>query len=377
MTWKFPYYTPGQPIPWDQLESNFSWFRDMKGVPQDPIWHAEGDVFIHTKMVVEALVSQPEFQILSEEDKHILFAAALLHDVEKRSTTTTEVMDGVERIVSPRHAKRGEYTVRNLLYQEIETPFKVREQVAKLVRLHGLPLWAITKEDPAKAVIGASLVVDTAHLSLLARADIHGRICQDQEEILLRIDLFDELCRELECFGTARVFATDHARYWYLNKQEAYIDYVPFDEFKCEVTVMCALPGSGKDTYIAQNLDLPMLSLDDIRRKHKIDPTDKKRNGQVIQMGKEEAKVFLRAGTEFVFNATNITREIRSKWISLFIEYGAKVKLIYVEVPYRQLLQQNRARAYPVPEKVVKEMIRKLEIPAMDEAHEVVFQVSN
>ena len=93
MMWEFPIYKIGQPVDWDALEAKFDWFRDMKGVQQDPIWHAEGDVFTHTKMVVQALINLREFGELDDQQKHILFAAAMLHDVEKRSTTGIEMID--------------------------------------------------------------------------------------------------------------------------------------------------------------------------------------------------------------------------------------------------------------------------------------------
>lgn len=375
MSWKFPLYEVGNTIEWDRLEDRFDWIQEMRGVPQDPLWHAEGDVFIHTQMVTEALVNLPEYKNLSEQDQHILFAAALLHDVEKRSTTTTMEIDGVERIVSPSHPRKGEFTARELLYREIPTPFEVREQVAKLVCYHGLPPWAIQKEDARKEVIAASLAVNTEFLYLLAKADVLGRISADGEEVSLRVELFKELCQEHECWGEARAFPSDYARYWYLNKAESSPDYEPFDDLKCEVIMMCALPGSGKDTYIQRNLDVPILSLDEIRRTHKIDPKDKKKNGQVIQMGKEQAKVFLRKQTSFVFNATNITREMRSKWISLFTDYGARVRIVYLEVPFSQLIAQNHNRAHKVPENVLDKMIQKWEMPGYSEAHEVVFEV--
>ena len=60
----------------------------MAAVPQDPEWHGEGDVLTHTKMVADALFRLPEYQALDAQAQHILFASALLHDVEKRSTTT-------------------------------------------------------------------------------------------------------------------------------------------------------------------------------------------------------------------------------------------------------------------------------------------------
>lgn len=244
-----------------------------------------------------------------------------------------------------------------------------------MVRLHGLPLWAIHKTDPNKEVINASLLVNTKHLSMLAKADILGRICKDQDEILLRIALFNELCIENDCFGKPRHFESNYGRYLYLNNTDKSPDYVPFDDLKFDVIVMCALPGAGKDTYIDRNLKLPVLSLDDIRRENKIDPSDKKKNGQVIQLAKEKAKSYMRAKTSFVFNATNITSDMRSKWISLFTDYGARIKIYYLELPYKVLLSQNHNREHNVPEKALTNLIGKLEIPVPQEAHEVVYDV--
>lgn len=377
MSWHFPTYKVDFPTDWETLESNFPWLRDMHDVPQDPVWHGEGDVFVHTQMVVEALINLPQYRDLEVEEKHILFAAALLHDVEKRSTTTTEIIAGKERIVSPKHARKGELTTRSELYMNLTVPFSIREQIAKLVRYHGLPLWAIEKPDPRKAVIHASLEVNTRLLALLTRADVLGRICADKEELLLKVDLFEELCKEHNCWGKAYAFKSAYGRYEFLNRREIAPDYEPYEDHQFEVLVMCALPGAGKDTYINRNLDLPILSLDDLRREHGVNPTDKKKNGQIIQMGKEKAKEMLRAKQSFVYNATNITQDMRSRWISLFTTYKARVKIIYIEVPYQNLLVQNENRDYAVPTPALHKLIQKLEIPAYHEAHELEFIVES
>ena len=377
MIWKFPHYKIGTPLLWDEIEAEYSWFRDMKGVVQDKIWHAEGDVYTHTKMVVENLLQLSEFKTLNEQDKHIVFTAALLHDVEKRSTTTTEIINGTERIVSPHHSRRGESTVRNILYKNIQTPFHIREHIAKLVRLHSLPIWAIERSKPAKDVIKASLSVNTRLLAMLAKADVLGRIADDKNEILLKIDLFEELCRDNDCFGNARKFDSDLARFTYLNKSESSPDYVPFDDYEFTVYVMSGIPGSGKDTYISKNLNLPVISLDSIRRENQIAPTDKKNNGKVIQIAKEKSKELLRKKVSFVFNATNTTKDMRRKWCSLFADYGAKVSIIYVEVAYKQLLKQNAGRQHKVPEAVIDKLINKLDIPEYDEAYEIIYHVDD
>lgn len=373
--WQFPGYKIGEGVDWQLLLERFTWVKDMVGVPQDGVWHAEGDVFVHTRMVVEALLEQQAFKQLSEQDKHILVASAVLHDVEKRSTTREEEIDGQMRIVSPRHAKKGELTARRILYTTLNAPFVIRETIVKLVRWHGLPLWAIEKSDSAKSVIEVSLLVNTKHLALLATADVLGRICDDQADLLLRIEFFETLCIEQNCWGTPRVFATNYARYHYLSKPSSSPDYVPYEDLEFEVVMMCALPGTGKDYYVSRNLDLPVLSLDNIREEKGVKPTDKKGNGRVVQAAKERAKQYLRKKTSFVFNATNISKEMRQKWIGLFTTYGARVRIIYLEVSYKKMLQQNQAREAIVPTVVIDRMISKWEVPLGSEAHEIVFVV--
>ena len=131
----FPYYDEAtNTVDWSKVDQ-LDWIRDMKGVVQDARWHGEGDVYIHTKLVVEALINLPEFGSLNSLEKHILVSAALMHDIEKCSTTTVE--DGFIRCHG--HAKRGEYSARTFLYKEVPCPFYVRETICGLVRNHGAP----------------------------------------------------------------------------------------------------------------------------------------------------------------------------------------------------------------------------------------------
>jgi predicted kinase len=79
----------------------------------------------------------------------------------------------------------------------------------------------------------------------------------------------------------------------------------------------------------------------------------------------------MRKHESFVWNGTNITSQLRGQLIDLFTSYGAKVKIVYIEVPYKLLLHQNNNREASVPESAIKKMLNKLEIPQVDEAYDV------
>ena len=358
---------------WEYLKQTFDWVHDMHGVPQDPIFHAEGDVAIHTQMVLNSLLELREYQQLDPQQQEILWTAALMHDIEKRTTTIIEA-DG--RITSAGHAKKGEKTVRELLYCNYPTPFEIREQIAKLVRYHGLPLWIFEKENPEQALIKASLEVNMKMLTMLARADVLGRQCNDKQELLYKIDLFEAFCQELTCWEHPKFFASNFCRFSYFQQSDYYTNTPLFDDTQTTVILMAGIAGSGKDTFIQKYYpNMNVISLDAIRTELQISPTDKKGNGQVVQYAKKLAKELLHKKIPFIWNATNITQSMRMQLIQLFSTYKASIKIVYLEVPYRSLLQQNKNRQAVVPTDVIHRMISKLEIPSQWEAHEVEYYV--
>lgn len=66
---------------------HFPEIADMIGVPQDPIWHPEGDCATHTFHVCDAAADIAKRDGLDEEARGILLFAALAHDFGKVSTT--------------------------------------------------------------------------------------------------------------------------------------------------------------------------------------------------------------------------------------------------------------------------------------------------
>jgi putative nucleotidyltransferase with HDIG domain len=362
---------PAYAVDWDAVAA-FPWVAAMAGVRQEPEWHAEGDVFAHTWMVAEAMAGLGEWRARAEPDRHVLFAAALLHDVAKPACTRFE--DG--RWTSPKHAKVGEGVARNLLWtgEAGGVPaFIERERIAKLVRYHGLPLRFADKPDPARALVLASLEVNLRDVALLAMADVLGRECAGKDQLVESVRLFVEYAAELGCLDEPRRFDHEHHRFMYCvgRKPMDYVPYAPAGGDGFEVTLMSGLPGSGKSTVAVRTAgDRPVINLDVIRGRLGVDGGDDQ--SQVVLAAREEAKTYLRARRPFVWDATNTSRDMRSGLIALFANYGATTRIVYVEAPsWAEMFARNRARERRVPDAVIARLAEKLEVPSAAEAHRV------
>ncbi len=380
LNWTFPLcpVAPDYRIDWPALEHRFAWLRTMADCPQDPVHHAEGDVLTHTKLVCEALAANPGWRALPDHARSILFVAALMHDIAKPACTKIEE-DG--RIVSPNHNRRGAYETRMHLWTGDDfdgrpIPFYAREMIVGLIRRSSLPYFALENADGAKRIIHASMVVRCDWLAILSEADTRGRECADRQSLLDKIELFREFCLEQRCYDAKRAFASDHARFIYFQKENGDPDYAAFDDTRNTVTLMCGLPGAGKDTWIAANRpDLPVVSLDELRREMNISPEDNQ--GRVIAASKERARTFLRTATPFVWNATNTSRRIREGLIELFTSYGARTEIVYCEAPLDDIFRRNAKRAAVVPARVIRRLAESLDLPDASEAHGVNYAVGH
>ena len=137
-----------------------------------------------------------------------------------------------------------------------------------------------------------------------------------------------------------------------------------------EVILISALPGTGKDTWLKANYPhYPVVSLDALREEMDISPTDEQ--GRVIQAAKEKAREYLRKRQPFCWNATNLMYETRAKLISLFEDYGAKHRIVYLETDWTENLSRNAGRKACVPELVIERMLLKLTPPMAFEAGKV------
>ena len=368
LCWSFPWCPtpPDWTLDWASLQAEFDWLQSLQDCPQDPRYHAEGDVLTHTRLVCEALIALPAWRELPPIERSLLFAAALLHDVAKPAATEIEA-DG--SITSKGHVRQGAKMARQILWS-LNVPFHQREAIVSLVQHGSLPLWFWDKPNPQRAVIKASQVIRCDLLALLAEADVRGRKCDDQLELLERIQFFREFCQENNCLFYPRPFPSDHSRFVYFQKDNCDPNYAAFDDTRFEIVLMSGLPGADKDYWIREYLpDWTVISLDELRQAMNISPKDDQ--AAVGERARAIAKEYMRAEKSFVWNATNLSRQLRSSLISLFSAYQARIRIVYLEVSWEESLRRNHSRAANVPEAVIGRMRDRLEVPDLTEAHQV------
>ncbi len=141
-------------------------------VPQQPEWHPEGDVWVHTLMVVDEAARIRDETDDGEFHRLALMLGALCHDLGKPECTS--FVDGKWR--SPAHDVRGERPTRSFLGR-ITRETALIEEVVAYVREHLRPALLYNARDEIKpgAIRRLSLRVDIERLVRVAKADHFGR----------------------------------------------------------------------------------------------------------------------------------------------------------------------------------------------------------
>lgn len=244
----------------------------LKGVKQNPQYHAEGDVYRHTGLVCEEMRKLGQWQRLSEREQELLFLAGAFHDIGKPACTRLE--DG--KWTSPKHTIVGEKVFRAMAYRGQERfglTFEEREQTARLIRYHGLPVWFWTKRRPEFDLLKAAESVPLEFLHLLSLADAMGRISREPEDLRGHIELFYDYGKELGVLKGPYPFANAYTRYQYFHRDSLWQGSTLYDDTEFDVWLMSGLPLAGKDTWIRDHgAGKPVISLDDIREEYNIAP---------------------------------------------------------------------------------------------------------
>lgn len=362
-------------VDWKNIEEVFpDMVYAMKNTPQDAGYHAEGNVWTHTKMVVEAMLSLPEYRVQNSFDKELLFWSTLFHDIGKPGVTTFS--DDIGRISSKGHSKRGMQDVRLIMWVAGFDPV-MRESVANIIEVHQHPFTWIKKESIFE-IRNVSQHLKMNNLILMATADAIGRETLnplDKQKILENVELFKIACEENNCLNNPweHNFTNLQAKdiYW-KGRGESYEDRPVHEEKRSDVIMLSGLPASGKDTWAKKYCQgREVLSYDAAREMF---GSNDKGNGRAVQYVKERAKELLRNNEPFVLNANYLSVQTRHKDLKILREYGATIRMVCLEASLEVSEKRNdHERDTTLRTSKILERAYGWEPPKSNEAHEVIW----
>lgn len=321
------------------LADKFPLLSKFKETPQDSIWHSEGDVEIHTDMVLKEIykIINNEASHLSISDKKVLVLSALFHDICKPITTKEKEIGGKVRIISPKHEKMG----MDYLFYKLHSLELTKKEILKIVNLvgyHQLPKLLVVKNMDKVDYLSLAQKVNLELIYFLELADMRGRECNDKKEQIEYLELFRLFSKDYGVWDSFSNPINDENFYVRVRGLKDYLDKkisVPeeasakFFQNKNEYShcyILCGLSGVGK-SYYAKNIDGILISLDNIREEFG-GLKSRKYEGQVRQEAKLRLKTALAKKENIIFDATNIREDFRKQIADTVSNYGGLSEVV-------------------------------------------------
>ena len=164
------------------LEKYFPELHALIAVPQSPLWHPEGDVWIHTMMCVDVMANICRSGCPHPDNNHkqklkFLFAM-LCHDLGKALSTTIDEEGDIRSIG---HETTGLALTKSLMYRLMDEHDFI-ESLLPLVEYHLKPSQFFAAKSKDSAIRRLATKVNIEELVLVARADFLGRTTKEAFE---------------------------------------------------------------------------------------------------------------------------------------------------------------------------------------------------
>jgi predicted kinase len=394
------------------LHNEFAELQHMSNCAQDSVWHTEGNVLAHTQMVMDKVLSEiANNPTLSRKEQISTYLTALLHDVGK--PTTTYALPN-NRLVSPGYINVGLPIAKRILFL-LKTPFDIQEHVLRLILRQGTAYRMAKRIVPDLTFNGINVEQKkyfrlASELSLpslyhFTRANWLGRIGTNIEQTLDLLGVFRSRAEHHTLWNSSYysllntvVTFEDLSKLGVKDsKEQKRIQYLLFNltlrgklqtrkqalEYinnKKEILspnmahlyIMVGVPGSGKSTWVENNLPNAVLVSSDKKREELFNDVHcQADNKRVFIECHADLRRALEAGKEVVFDATNTKFNYRNLAVQLAFEYFAHTTIVYFDLPVEIALERNRQRSRYVSEDIITRFFNELEVPRFTEAQEL------
>ena len=381
----------------DIFGEQFNLLHDFSATEQDIIWHAEGNVHIHTDMVLNEMYEILSKNTFNESEQFVLILSALFHDIAKPITTKTIHSDIYNRtcVISPNHEQKGmDYLFHKLLnyvnhknpdYRDFIT-FNEVIDIIGAVGYHQMPKKILSKNFNQFSLADCARKAKPYLLYYLEVADFKGRHCDDIHSQLDYLELFRSYMEDYNYFKGFEKTSLNIDNEYILHKgfellkngdismiEEAHAKFFQEKEDYSNLVVLTGLSGVGKSTYINKNYSsYHLISLDNIREELTF-RSDQSDPALITRIARDELKKLLAKKENVVFDATNIRFELREKILNIGHNYGALNTLIFMADGVDNIIARDKKREYSVGEKTILNQEYSFQTPEKSETHNVIW----
>ncbi|MEK7486574.1 MAG: AAA family ATPase [Planctomycetota bacterium] len=358
----------------------------MKLCPQNPKWHAEGDVLVHTQMVLEE-----GFRLLSElpslDEKAVLLLACVLHDIGKPLVTNSVTLSAAG------HENAG-VTLAGKILNRLNVSLSIKTRVLDLVRDHGVPSALVRSKARDASYRRLALRCSCKMLYYLEKADYLGREGETKQESLDLLEKFkektqhlglfeDSVPRELQQFSQllkTQSFSPLKTQ-WLLNQcvplwlngrlpstlQEPLLQrYFTLLQPPWLVYTM-GVSGSGKSIWAQRQKDFFLISTDQTRKELLGSEEDLTQERAVFALGYEKMREALKEKRSVLWDATNISYRARARLLNHAQTFHPCIALIFFPLNLEASFQQNEQRLRQVPKGVLLQQAAQFVEPKFHE----------
>ena len=368
-----------EPIDLFEYKDQFPILQLLSECPQDKKWHSEGDVLIHTNMVLEVARELCK-DIPRQPDKINVYLGALMHDFGK-PLTTFEKYPG--KLVAYGHEGVGMTAARRFLRDNFDFDLLRREYILSLVEFHGHPKRMMKDKSKDNKFLKLSLDVNTHQVHAVEIADFKGRIGESADVALQMLENFKLKCKDMGIWNRHYIIPNS-AEYstllysllrWDILNHNLKLDTDSgkrrfdtlsklADKEPFELMIMVGTPGSGKTTHAETVYShVNRISMDDERLKICGDINDMSKNQEVYDNCFSRLRDNMRNRVNTIWDSTSVGRKLRKRLIEMARQHGAMISIIYFDLSFDEVMRRNKGRDRIVPDDVIKKFYSSMEFP--------------